>query len=280
MNGTDEYKSVWLSLVMTEKTRRHKSSEFQFEFLKHYRFWFVFLGVPNFQPLTCDSKVSLFSWRKRRKMNCLIRYPCDSEKYEKNNLTYHSWITPCGVIKQNCMEYWYEPAESSFRTKREKKTGIIHKQSLKRDDTRNLTFCDYYWFCRKFCFGSKIRRNGQESLFWESLYLAQRRHLYAESAGSDPENSDSGGRETCQLYGFLLFCYRNWTNNTKINRKKGRVEAPPRPSSKSARGTDGALQSCHPGGYSTASTISCMYTLNLESRLNFFSVPCSPVFPV
>ena len=85
-------------------------------------------------------------------MNCLIRYPCDSEKYEKNNLTYHSWITPCGVIEQNCMEYWYEPAESDFRTKRKKKTGIIHKQSLKRDDTRNLTFCDYYCFCRKFCF--------------------------------------------------------------------------------------------------------------------------------
>ena len=130
-----------------------------------------------------------------------------------------------------------------------------------------------------FCFGSKIRRNGQESLFWESLYLAQRRHLYAESAGSDPENSDSGGRETCQLYGFLLFCYRNWTNNTKINRKKGGVEAPPRPSSKSARGTDGALQSCHLGGYSTASTISCMYTLNLESRLNFFFRSLLPSVP-
>ena len=41
-------------------------------FWKHYRLWFVFFGVPNFQPLTCDSKVSLFSWRKRRKMNCLI----------------------------------------------------------------------------------------------------------------------------------------------------------------------------------------------------------------
>ena len=35
---------------------------------------------------------------------------------------------------------------------KEKKTGIIHKQSLTRDDTRNLTFCDYYCFCRKFCF--------------------------------------------------------------------------------------------------------------------------------
>ena len=75
--------------------------------------------------------------------------------------------------------------------------------------------------------------------------------------GSDPQNSDSGGRETCQLYGFLLFCCRNWKNNTKINRKKGGVEAPPRPSSISAHGPDGVLQSCHPDGYSTASSISC-----------------------
>ena len=66
---------------------------------------------------------------------------------------------------------------------KEKKTGIIHKQSLKRDDTGNLTFCDNYWFCRKFCFGSKIRRNGQESLFWESLYLARKRHLYESPQG-------------------------------------------------------------------------------------------------
>ena len=75
--------------------------------------------------------------------------------------------------------------------------------------------------------------------------------------GSDPENSDSGGRVTCQLYGFLLFCCRNWNNNTKINRKKGGVEASPRPSSISAHGPDGVLQSCHPDGYSTASSISC-----------------------
>ena len=160
---------------------------------------------------------------------------------------------------------------------KEKKTGIIHKQSLKRDDTGNLTFCDNYWFCRKFCFGSKIRRNGQESLFWESLYLAQRRHLYAESAGSDPENSDSGGRETCQLYGFLLFCCRNWTNNTKINRKKGGVEAPPRPSSKSALGPYGVLQSWHPDGYSTASSISRILSIpNLDSIFPFPAPQYSP----
>ena len=126
-----------------------------------------------------------------------------------------------------------------------------------------------------FCFGSKIRRNGQESLFWESLYLAQRRHLYAESAGSDPENSDSGGRETCQLYGFLLFCCRNYKNNTKINGKKEGVEAPPRPSSKSA---GGVLQSLHPGGYSTASSISCILLIpNLDSIFFPFPAPrCSP----
>jgi len=36
--------------------------------------------------------------------------------------------------------------------KEKKKHEIIHKQSLKRDDPKNLTFCDYYCFCRKFCF--------------------------------------------------------------------------------------------------------------------------------
>ena len=57
------------------------------------------------------------------------------------------------------------------------------------------------------------------------------------------------------------------------------VEAPPRPSSKSAHGPDGVLESCHPDGYSTASSISCIYTFNPESRLHFFPFPapqCSP----
>ena len=34
-----------------------------------------------------------------------------------------------------------------------------------------------------FCFGSKIRRNGQESLFWESLYLTRKHHLYESPQG-------------------------------------------------------------------------------------------------
>ena len=34
-----------------------------------------------------------------------------------------------------------------------------------------------------FCFGSKIRRNGQETLFWESLYLTQKNHLYESPQG-------------------------------------------------------------------------------------------------
>ena len=34
-----------------------------------------------------------------------------------------------------------------------------------------------------FCFGSKIRRNGQESLFWERLYLARKRHLHESPQG-------------------------------------------------------------------------------------------------
>ena len=96
--------------------------------------------------------------------------------------------------------------------------------------------------------------------------------------GSDPQNSDSGGRETCQLYGFLLFCCRNWKNNTNINTKKGGVEASPRPSSISAHGPDGVLQSCHPDSYSTASSISCILSIpNLDSIfLPFPGSGCSP----
>ena len=133
-----------------------------------------------------------------------------------------------------------------------------------------------------FCFGSKIRRNGQESLFGKSLYLARKpRSSLWESPGSNPENSDSGGRETCQLYndGFLLFCCRNCKNYTKINGKKVGVEAPPRPSSKSAHGPDGVLQSCHPDDYSTASSISCILLIpNLDSIFFRSLLPDVPRF--
>ena len=72
------------------------------------------------------------------------RCPFDSGKYEKNNSTYHScnhamwrnWTELYGIL------IW----ASWVRFPDEK------KQSLKGDDTRNLTFCDYYCFCRKFCF--------------------------------------------------------------------------------------------------------------------------------
>ena len=42
--------------------------------------------------MTKEEKNELFNTR-----------PCDSGKYEKNNLTYHSCMTPCGVIEQNCI---------------------------------------------------------------------------------------------------------------------------------------------------------------------------------
>ena len=79
----------------------------------------------------------------------------------------------------------------------------------------------------------------------------------------------------------LLFCCRNCKNNTKINRKKGGEGgggATPRPSSKSAHGPDGVLQSCHPYGYSTASCISCILSIpNLDSIFSPFPAPrCSP----
>ena len=78
-----------------------------------------------------------------------------------------------------------------------------------------------------FCFGSKIRRNGQESLFWESLYLTRKHHLYESPQGQIQKIQIAVAGKLCQLNGFFLFCCRNCKNNTKINRKKlkgGRVE--------------------------------------------------------
>ena len=74
------YAFSWMELMSTKvcdyrwlwQSKPGAINHQSFSFWKHYRFWFVFFSVPNFQPLTCDSKVSLFSWRKRRKMNCLI----------------------------------------------------------------------------------------------------------------------------------------------------------------------------------------------------------------
>ena len=132
-----------------------------------------------------------------------------------------------------------------------------------------------------FCFGSKIRRNGQEFLFWESLYLARKRHLYESPQGRIQKIQIAvAGKLASYMDSRVYFAAVIVKIIQKSTEKKVGVEAPPRPSSKSAHGPDGVLQSCHPDGYSTASSISCIYTFNPESRLNFFSVPCSPVFPV
>ena len=139
---------------------------------------------------------------------------------------------------------------------KEKKTGIIHKQSLKRDDTGNLTFCDYYLFCRKFCFGSKIRRNGQESLFWESLYLTRKRHLYSPQGRIQKIQIAVAGKLASYMYSFHFAALIEKITQKLTGKKVGEIKVegarPPRPSSKSAHGPDGVLQSCHPDGYSTA----------------------------
>ena len=132
-----------------------------------------------------------------------------------------------------------------------------------------------------FCFGSKIRRNGQESLFWESLYLAGKRHRYESPQGRNQKIQIAVAGKLASYMDSFYFCCRNCKNNTKINRKKGRGwrERGPlgHPLNPPRLGPDTVLQSCHTNGYSTASSISCILSIpNLDS---IFSVACSPVSP-
>ena len=134
-----------------------------------------------------------------------------------------------------------------------------------KKEKKRVNSVDFLWLLLflpeiLFCFGSKIRRNVQESSVLGKFVFDAKTSSLWDSAGSDPENLDSGGQETCQLYGFLLFCCRNCKNNTKINRKKGGV-----------------------GGAPSAILYIRAWSrwgFTILSRLNLFSVPCSPVFPV
>ena len=53
-----------------------------------------------------------------------------------------------------------------------------------------------------FCFGSKIRRNGQESLFWESLYLTRKRHLYSPQGRIQKIQTAVAGKLASYMYSF------------------------------------------------------------------------------
>ena len=162
---------------------------------------------------------------------------------------------------------------SQVSGRKEKKTGIIHKQSLKRDDTRNLTLCDYYCFCRKFCFVLALKSDEMvKSLCSGNVCIWRENVIFMKVPRGRIQNIQIAvaGKFASYMDSFYFAAVIEKITQ-KLTGKKvgGKVEGarPPRPSSKSAH------------GYSTASSISCMYTFNPESRLNFFPFPtpqCSP----
>ena len=95
-----------------------------------------------------------------------------------------------------------------------------------------------------FCFGSKIRRNGQESLFWESLHLARKRHLHESPQGRIQKIQIAVAGKLASYMDSFYFAAVIVKIIQKSTEKKGVVETPSRPSSKSPHGPDGVLQSC------------------------------------
>ena len=133
-----------------------------------------------------------------------------------------------------------------------------------------------------FCFGSKIRRNGQESLFWESLYLTRKRHLYSPQGRIQKIQIAVAGKLASYMYSFHFAALIEKITQKLTGKKVGEIKVegarPPRPSSKSAHGPYAVLQSCYPDGYSTASSISYILSIpNLDSIFFPFPTPqCSP----
>ena len=150
---------------------------------------------------------------------------------------------------------------SQVSGRKEKKNGIIHKQSLKRDDTRNLTFCDYYCFCRKFCFVLALKSDEMfKSLrFWESLYLTRKRHLYEIPQGRILKIQIAVARKLASYMDSFYFA----AVIVKIIQK----------STEKRRGWRRPSAILYIRAWSR-------WGFTILSRLNLFSVPCSPVFPV
>ena len=158
---------------------------------------------------------------------------------------------------------------SQVSGRKEKKNGIIHKQSLKRDDTRNLTFCDYYCFCRKFCFVLALKSDEMlKSLrFWESLYLARKRHLYESPRGRIQKIQIAVAGKLASYRSLLPASYMDSfyfaAVIVKIIQK----------STEKRRGWRRPSAILYIRAWSR-------WGFTILSRLNLFSVPCSPVFPV
>ena len=72
-----------------------------------------------------------------------------------------------------------------------------------------------------FCFGSKIRRNGQESLFWESLYLTRKNHLYESPQGQIQKIQIAVAGKLASYMDSSYFAAVIVKIMPKFNRKKG-----------------------------------------------------------
>ena len=114
--------------------------------------------------------------------------------------------------------------------------------------------------------------------FWESLYLARKRHLYESPQDRIQKIQIAVAGKLASYMDTFYFAAVIVKIIQKSTEKKEVVEAPPRTSSKSAHGPDGVLQSCYPDGYSTASSLASILSIpNLDSIFFPFPAPrCSP----
>lgn len=175
---------------------------------------------------------------------------------------------------------------SQISGRKEKKTGIIHKQSLKRDDTRNLTFCDYYCFCRKFYFVLALKSDEiVESLCSGKVCIWRENVIFMKVPRGRIQKIQIAvaGKLASYMDSFYFAAVIIKMIQKSTEKGGGGDGGAPRPSSKSAHGPQGVLQSCHPDGYSTASSISCILSIpNLDSiffRSLLPSVPRLNIFP-
>ena len=128
---------------------------------------------------------------------------------------------------------------------RKKKNGIIHKKSLKRDDTRNLTFCDYYCFCRKFCFVLALKSDEMvKSLCSGKVCIWRKDVIFMRSPQGRIQKIQIAVAGKLASYMDSFYFAAVIVKIIQKSTEKRGVETPPRPSSKSAHGPDGVLQSC------------------------------------
>ena len=170
---------------------------------------------------------------------------------------------------------------SKISGRKEKKTGIIHKQTLKRDDTRNLTLCDYYCFCRKFCFVLALKSDEMVKSLCSGKVCIWREnfdHLYESPQGRIQKIQIAVARKLASYMDSFYFAAVIVKIIQKSTEKKWGWRRPlghPLNPRMVPMGFQNPVIPMvirqHPASHAY-----------FQSRIStqFFSVPCSPVFPV